>query len=366
MLACGKPPEEFVAQRNRGVARVEAVGIEDAGRLARVVSGEVDPARVTLFSTMKNEMGFLPAWLDHHRAIGFEQFLIWDDASDDGSFDYLSGQPDVVVMQSDLSFGDLLRYRDPDGTEREERAGTYFKIALPHLFFDGAFVGYVDADEFLILPPGVGSIRAVVDRLEAAGAPSAVASVVEFFPASASGLAGALPQSFDALMAAYPFFQCEQLVDLREGAQPELMGKSKTARLFKRYAVAPQVVRQGWQRVWMSSKAKKAQQFQKSPRHKTPLVRRDAQSRLTGSHYGNLPPSSEVLLTVAHFVFTAQFADKIDRATAWGAHANAAAKYRYYAQLLERMRGVEDGFLDENSVAYEGPDQLVRCGLMRW
>lgn len=345
---------------------MDIVGIEDAGQLARVVSGELDPARLTLFSTMKNELGFLPAWLAHHRAIGFEQFLIWDDASDDGSSAYLTAQPDVVVMRSDLSFGALLRYRDPDGEVREERTGTYFKIALPHLFFDGAFVGYVDADEFLILPPGVASIGEVVARLADEGAPSAVASVVEFFPASASGLEGALPQSFADLLAAYPYFQGEALVRLRAGAQPELLGKSKTSRLFKAFDVKPKVTRQGWQRVWMSSKDKKAQAFQKSPRHKTPLVRRDAQSRLTGSHYGNLPPSSEVLLTVAHFVFTAQFADKIARATEWGAHANGAAKYRYYAELLDKMRGVENGFLDDNSVAYEGPQQLIDCGLMRW
>lgn len=345
---------------------METVGIEDAGRLARVVSGHVDPARLTLFSTMKNEMGFLPAWLAHHRAIGFEQFLIWDDASDDGSFEYLCAQSDVVVMRSDLGFGAVLRYRDPEGVVREERAGTYFKIALPHLFFDGAFVGYVDADEFLILPPGVGSVTEVVARLEAEGAPSAVASVVEFFPASAMGLSGDLPQSLAGLLAAYPWFQCERLVALRSGEQPELLGKSKTARLFKAFGVEPKVVREGWHRIWMPSAAKKAQQFQKSPRHKTPLVRRDAHSRLTGSHYGNLPPSSEVLLTVAHFVFTAQFADKIARATTWGAHANAAAKYRYYAELLGRMSGIENGFLDDKSVSYEGPEQLVACGLMRW
>ncbi|SMX48316.1 glycosyltransferase family 2 protein [Maliponia aquimaris] len=345
---------------------MKTVGIEEAGQLARVVSGAVDPARLTLFSTMKNEMGFLPAWLAHHRDIGFEQFLIWDDASDDGSFDYLCAQPDVVVMRSDLGYGARLHYRDPEGVVREERVGTYFKIALPHLFLDGAYVGYVDADEFLILPPGVTSMAEVVARLAAEGAPSAVASVVEFFPASAEGLAGALPQSFEGLLAAYPYFQAERLVELRPGAQPDLMGKSKTARLFKMFGVDPKVERKGWHRVWMPSAAKKAQQFQKSPRHKVPLVRRDAQSRLTGSHYGNLPPSSEVLLTVAHFVFTAQFADKIARATAWGAHANAAAKYRYYAELLERMRGVPDGFLDDKSERYEGPAQLLACGLMRW
>jgi hypothetical protein len=345
---------------------MQTVEIKDAARLAKVVHGAVDPAAPTLFSTMKNEMGFLPVWLEHHRTIGFRQFLIWDDASDDGSLDYLIAQPDVVVLQSDLSFGSLVRYRDPEGAEREERAGTYFKIALPHLFFDGAYVGYVDADEFLLLPPGVSSICDVVARLQAEGAPSAVASVVEFFPASAEGLRGALPESFAGLIAAYPWFQAERLVNLRSGEQPELLGYSKTRRLFKAFAVEPHFVRKGWHRIWMPTRAKKAQAFQTSPKHKTPLVRRDAGSRLTGSHYANLPPSSEVLLTVAHFVFTAQFADKIARATEWGAHANAAAKYRYYAELLDRMQGVEDGFLDSNSVRYEGPEQLMACGLMRW
>ena len=73
-----------------------------------------------------------------------------------------------------------------------------------------------------------------------------------------------------------------------------------------------------------------------------------------------------VLLTVAHFVFTAQFADKIARARAWGAHANGASKYRYYAELLARMQARKGSFLDENSLRYEGPQQLIDAGLMRW
>lgn len=345
---------------------METYRIEDAGKLAHVVSGTVQPHALTLFSTMKNEMGFLPAFLSHYRELGFAQFLIFDDASDDGTLAYLKAQPDVVVMQSSLSFGDEIGYCDPDGVTRKERAGTYFKIALPHLFFDDAFVAYVDADEFMFLPPGVRSMAEVVDRLRAEGAPSAIASVVEFFPRDVEGLEGTLPQSFDALLAAYPYFQAEQLVRLQAGQQPELLGKSKTARLFKSFDVQPKVERKGLQRVYMSSRAKKAQQFQKSPRHKTPLVLRSSESRLTGSHYANLPPSSKVLLTIAHFVFTAQFADKIARAQSWGAHANGAAKYRYYAELLDKMRQEQGAFLDDRSQRFETVQQLVDCGLMTY
>lgn len=346
---------------------METVGIEDAGRLARVVSGTPDPARLTLFSTMKNEMGFLPAWLAHHREIGFQQFLIWDDASDDGSFEYLCSQPDVVVMRSDLRFGQLLRYRDPEGLVREERAGTYFKIALPHLFLDGAYVGYVDADEFLLLPPGVDSVSEVVARLERDGAASAVASVVEFFPASADALTGALPQSLAGLLAAYPYFQAEKLVDLVPGeVRPKLCGQSKTARLYAQYGITPPLVRRGWHRLWMPASVKRAQRAQTSPRHKTPLIRRGGGSYQVGSHNGSLPPSSEVLLTVAHFVFTAQSAEKIARAIRTGAHAHGGRKYHGYAALLQAMAGRKDGFLDDRSLRYEGPEQLVALGLMRW
>lgn len=340
--------------------------IEDARDLTRVANGAVDPNKLTLFSIMRDEMGFLPAFLAHYRSIGFEQFLIFDDASEDGTGAYLEAQPDVVVMRADWTFGHPVRYRDPDGVVHDERFGTYLKIALPHLFFDGAFVAYVDADEFMFLPPGVTSITDVVARLTAEGAPSAISTVVEFFPEDVAGLSGALPQSFEGLLAAYPYFQAEPLVRLRPGAQPELLGKSKTARLFKAFGIEPKVERKGLQRIYMSSKAKKAQQFQKSPRHKTPLVLRNADSRLTGSHYANLAPSSTVLLTVAHFVFTAQFADKINRARNWGAHTNGAAKYRYYAELLDRMQAEGGSFLDEKSVRYESVQQLVDLGLMAY
>ena len=360
--------KRFSLARKRHTPRsMLTVGIDQALDLAKVVSGTVDPSRHTLFSVMKDEMGFLPAWLAHHRALGFSQFVIFDDASEDGTHDYLRAQSDVVVLASDqVSFGTVLRYTDPEGLVREERAGTYFKIALPHVLLAGTYVCYLDADEFFILPPGVAHIGEVIDRLERTGAPSCIASVVEFFPDATAAFDTPMPQSFDGLIAAYPFFQAEALVSLRDGAQPDMIGESKTYRLFKGYDVVPKVERKGLQKIWMSSKAKKAQAFQKSARHKTPVILRNAQSRLTGSHAGNLSPSSEVLLTLAHFVFTAQFAEKIARARTWAAHANGAAKYRYYAELLDKMDGQPRGFLDEHSVRYSGPQQLINLGLMRW
>ncbi|MBE9635518.1 glycosyltransferase family 2 protein [Salipiger mangrovisoli] len=339
--------------------------MDRVGELVASVSRPVDPGKLTIFSTFRNEIAFCPAFFEHYRGIGAEQFLIIDDGSDDGTGAWLEAQPDCCVVRTRRAYGDEIEIQLEGQGPKRQRAGIFYKIALPHLWFDGAYVTYVDADEFLFLPPGVGALQEIAARLKAEGAAAAVASVVEFFPASVTGLSGPLPESFEALLAAYPYFQAEQLVALSpEGA--ELVGESKTARLFERYAITPKVERRGWHRLYMPSRVRKAQSFQKAARHKTPMVLRSSESRLIDTHNANLPPSQTVLLTLAHFVYTSEFAAKIDRAIAWGAHANGAAKYRYYAELLAKMGGVENGFLDENSLRYERPEQLVALGLMRW
>ena len=340
--------------------------IEDARETVQVVHGTPDPAKLSLYTPVRNEMRLLPAFLAHYRAIGYEQFLISDDGSDDGSLAYLQGQGDVVVIRPDLAFGAPVLYRDPTGKTRQDRAGTVYKIALPHAFCPGKYVSYFDADEYLFLPPGVSSVKTIIAQLEKEGATSAVTSLVEFFPADASGLQGDFPQSFGALLNAYPYFEPAPLVRLHPDDQPELVGATKTAQLFERYGIKPRSERRGWHRLYMPSRVKKEQGFQKSPRHKTPIVLRTAQSYLVGSHNANLAPSPNILLCTAHFVFTAQFADKIARATAWGAHANGAAKYRYYAELLAAMEGVDAGFLSRQSAVFEGVGQLIECELMKW
>ncbi|SDG20084.1 glycosyltransferase family 2 protein [Alloyangia pacifica] len=339
--------------------------IDRVADLVESVSRPVDPGKLTIFSTFRNEMALCPAFFEHYRSIGAEQFLIMDDRSDDGSEDWLDAQPDCCVVRTRFRFGEEIEIQLEGAEPRMQRAGTFYKIALPHLWFDGAYVTYVDADEFLFLPPGVGSLQEIAARLKAEGAEAALASVVEFFPASVEGLSGPLPQSFEGMLEAYPYFQAEQLVALAPGGM-ELVGESKTARLFAHYDIRPRVERRGWHRIYMPSRVRKAQSFQKAARHKTPMVLRSGTSGMVDTHNASAPPSQSVLLTLAHFVYTAEFADKIARAISWGAHANGAAKYRYYAELLEKMGGVENGFLDENSVRYEGPEQLVALGLMRW
>lgn len=346
---------------------MKTLQLEDVGRIIWIESGTIRNDRLTLFSTIKNEMEFLPIWLAYHRSIGFDQFLIWDDSSTDGSFEYLCKQPDCTVLRSNLSFGQPINYLDPKGVRRSERFGIYMKSAGPHHFLKGQFVGYLDADEFLLLPPGVDSVSMVIERLQHEGASSCVSSVIEFFPSSSAELKGEMPSNFASLLKTYPYYQDEKLVELSPTVgRPRFCGLSKTARLYSRYGVEPPLVRRGWHRLWMPSGVKKAQRSQTSPRYKTPLILRDGESYQVGSHNSSLPPSCSILLAIAHFVFTARSQKKILNAIAQGSHAHGGRKYHGYAALLQAMEGQADGFIDELSVRYEGPEKLITTGLMHW
>ncbi len=320
------------------------------------------PGARKLFAILRDEMAILPAFLAHYRALGFEQFLIFDDGSEDGTRAHLAAQPDVVLYEARHCFGTPVEIVFPDGTTRADRFGTWVKAALPHTEAPGEVVAYFDADEFLILPPGLPSVAPIFARMEAQEIPAICASVVEFFPATVRDLSRPMPETREGLFAAYPFFEPEPLVRLVPDAQPDPFGISKTNRLFEAYGI-------GAPRRTMLDKLlgrKRKPKFNRSPRHKLPFLRRGGDSWQIGSHYASLPPSPDHLLSIAHFVFTAEFAAKIDRARSWKAHTEGAAKYDHYAELLDRMEKAGGDFTGSQSRRYTGPEDLVAADLMRW
>jgi len=340
--------------------------------LIKEVFGEVDPDKLTVYAPVKNEMGMLPAFLGHYRAMGFEQFIFYDDQSDDGTFEYLREQDDCIIVHARMTFGEQLYYTGPTHNAiRYVRFGSFSKMALPNYFLPGKIVAYFDSDEFLILPPGIDNIREVYDRIEAIGSTGAYATMVEFFPRSTKSFEKPIPTTFETLMDEYAWFEPEALFDpmgaLDEVGKPVFTAPSKSTRLFEQYDVRYEIRRDTLrEKVYLSSQEKRQQKFNRSGRHKTPILRRDAESFQFSCHDAIVPPSGEILLTLAHFVFTSNFAQKIENARVWKAHVMGASKYRYYAELLDKMEGVEDGFLSDNSERFETPQQLIDCGLMKW
>ena len=315
-----------------------------------------------LFAIMRDEMAILPAFLAHYRALGFEQFLIFDDGSTDGTAQHLADQGDVILYTAPHRFGAQVEIVFPDGTTRKDRFGTWVKAALPHVEAPDEIVAYFDADEFLILPPGMASVADIFAAMRAEGSAALCASVVEFFPETVAGLAGPMPDTPEGLFAAYPCFEPEPLVRLAPGRQPDPFGTSKTNRLFAQYGIDASRRSVLDKLLGRNKKAK----FNRSPRHKLPFLRRDKTTWQVGSHYASQPPDPDRLLTIAHFVFTAEFAAKIDRARAWKAHTEGAAKYDHYARLLDLMQATGGRFTGPTSARFRDPQQLIDADLMRW
>jgi len=102
-------------------------------------TAQIAPGDILVFSTVRNEMVRLPHFLEHYRALGVAQFLIVDNASDDGTADYLAAQPDVSVWSTPDSY-------------KLSRFGMDWLTLLQRQYGDGHWCLTVDADEILIYP----------------------------------------------------------------------------------------------------------------------------------------------------------------------------------------------------------------------
>jgi hypothetical protein len=318
----------------------------DLARSLRIRAGRLDPRALTLFSVMRDERHLVEAWLDHHRALGFRQFLVLDDGSGDGTDEVLAAAADVVLLASPHRFGAAARVRGRFGLPRRGRAGIAWKDAAPRRFLaPGSWSSYLDADEFLLLPPGMADVRRA---MEATRWPGIAASVAEFFP-ERLGTTEASPapaRRFADLLREAPFFEAEAVMRLRGLLQPAPLAPAKSTRLFRAHlGDGPHAAR-----------------------IKVPLARLGPRVHRFGSHKLNLPPDPGRLLAVAHMVFTADLAAKVARARAWSSHVGGAGKYDRLAALMAALEREGTALLGPRSrrFAHGGTEEMMRCGLMRW
>lgn len=102
-------------------------------------TGVIRPGDILCFATLRNEMARLPYWLAHYRRLGVAQFLIVDNASDDGTREMLAAQPDVSLWTTDASY-------------RLSRFGVDWLTWLMVRHGHGHWCVTADADEILIYP----------------------------------------------------------------------------------------------------------------------------------------------------------------------------------------------------------------------
>lgn len=144
-------------------------------------SGQMRQVRCNAFArdaivavmTVRNEMLRLPYFLDHHRRLGIDHFLIVDNASDDGTAAYLADQPDVSLWSTPHSY-------------RLSRFGVDWTTWLQHRLCHGHWCLTLDADELFIYPYwDTRDLHALTGWLNRLGQSALPAMMLDLYPEAA-------------------------------------------------------------------------------------------------------------------------------------------------------------------------------------
>lgn len=100
-------------------------------------TGEMNPETVAVVMVVHNEMHRLPFFLDYHRSLGVGHFLIVDNASTDGTTEYLANQSDVSLWHTSSSY-------------RAARFGLDWATWLQMKFCHDRWCLMLDADELFV------------------------------------------------------------------------------------------------------------------------------------------------------------------------------------------------------------------------
>lgn len=116
-----------------------------------------------------NEGAVLVDFFRHYRAIGRMNFLVVDDRSDDGTFDFLMNQPDATI------------FRPKEGSNFAQHKREWRAILLDH-FADDRWAIVPDVDEHLIWHDfETRSLHALLNDLESEGAEGLYCTMVDMY-----------------------------------------------------------------------------------------------------------------------------------------------------------------------------------------
>lgn len=329
------------------------MGISD---LFKLVSGVRRDEATTVCSIVKDELFHLPAFFDHYRQLGAEQFIILDDKSGDGTGEFLRSQPDCVVLEAQQGFGDVL----PSG----QRAGVMWKSAIPQTFCKNRWAIYVDADELVFLP-GFSCIQDLIKHLERKNAIAIGAAMIDFYPESISDFQNAgRPADREAMLARYPYFDACRHLDWQHGElRPVILNGGVRERLLRDFGIRKRSygseidflkrMKEFWSQ--LSSKRPNFASL-----HKVPLVLWTEGRAYLHSHTLNETPDVDMILPIAHFKFTAALGQKIVTAVRTGAYSQGSRTYLAYQDLLEDMRRGTGSFMCKDSRRFESVEDLYR------
>lgn len=297
-------------------------------------TGSLSADTLLVVSVVRNEMTRLPYFLEYYRALGVGHFLIVDNASDDGTTEFLGGQPDVSLWHTEASY-------------RAARFGLDWQSWLLMHYGHQRWCLTVDADELL-----------VYDGMDRQGLPQ----LAQFLDARGLGGLGTL------MLELYPKGSVAGS-SYTPGQDPLDALNWYDATGYRSQRQFP--MQNLWVQGGMRERVFFSQHPERSPTlNKIPFLKWNRRFAYVNSTHSALParlnhvydgPGEErpagVLL---HTKFLPEIVSKSATEKRRGEHFHTPRDFDDY---YDRLTGGPDLWF-ENSVKYEGADGLVARGLM--
>jgi hypothetical protein len=326
------------------------VSASKAGRPPRLklqmVKEAASPGDFPCFTIIRNERYFLPHLLGHYRGLGVSHFIFYDDRSDDGSREFLLGQPDCTIVTSPYHF----RQQMWDGRPFHYHART----AIPEHYGKGGWCLVVDADEFLLLPRRFGTLAELSEELDARGEIAVLAAMVDFYPESLR------KRNYDAalgpLEAGPWWFDPDRTFDRVPGtARIEARHAGLRIRLIRMLQASdPQRVRE----IYPFEEG----QIYRSHLWKVPLIKTGQGLVRLNTHSVNKPTAEGIQLALAHFKFHPATDRKISEALEWKSYAHQSIEYRLFEAAIECFE--DTPLVNDTSVQFRSAKSLEEAGLL--
>lgn len=296
---------------------------------------------IFVFAMVYNEEWFLPHFLDHHRRLGVDYFIFYDDCSSDRTREILLAQDDCAILAPEAEPGEALRH----GYWQQR----WLISHVPESEGPGRWGLVLDADEFLILPSRFSSVGDVVIYLEQHKFSCALAPMVDFYP---QRLSGRFYDPLPPLLGSRWFDRDLAFVRVPGRPNPKMVLAGVRARLLvmltKRY---PERVNE----IYGDRRYRIAKLW------KVPLLKTGQGIARPDAHNVSIEPPTEVQLALAHFKFYPELDLRIQEAFSRDGHFQGGVEYRFLKTVLELFP--DDDLFCPASVEYRSADDLERVGL---
>ncbi|MCO6450798.1 MAG: tetratricopeptide repeat protein [Caldilineales bacterium] len=323
-------------ERNQGAGQAAAGGGSQP-HLERCDDKTIDlhDEAVVAFMVVRNEAKRLPHNLDYHRRLGVSRFFVVDNASEDGTLDWLLAQPDVHVWRTPASF-------------RASRCGTDWTESLLRTYGQNRWCLVIDADELLVYPNSeTKSLPALCAELEQSGYRAAMALMIDMYSDR--------PIRETTLQANQPFLDACRYFDRK-------VYHERVERFYE-HDEHPSLFGGVRRRVFGGHEPGKDERYFYCL-NKIPLLKYDPTFVLSDNlHWTNCRDVAIQAAALLHFKFCDDFVQQAEQEAERREHWQGGIQYDAYAQTL---RSHPDLCLFDPalSVVYKDSSQLAAMGLL--